>query len=523
MGMFFKSILFNIASMIFTAFCCAVLTFAFVLPRRAAFRFVQVLYFMGNSWVERIFLGLDYRVTGRENLPEGSYILAVKHYSTYETLKMPVIFGDIAIILKKELTWIPFWGWYTIKTGMIPVDRGGRNKAVESLIAGGRRVIAQGRPILIFPQGTRVAVTDTVADKPYKIGGAKIAEALNLPVVPVATNSGAFWPKQSFFKKSGVVDFKILPAIPAGLSAPELLKQLESVLEPESDALMKNPAYNVKTGRSTLWGFKPLLKIAVFVFALWAGWWHLAASMVERQMGALPQNISSPNKAVVDGFPGALKVTWADVTYASPSGTVKLPLAIAKVWPLPAMPAYVAAPQGFTLDANRKGQPVHFVAESFALDANLPALWKPRAQWAMQFKAVAIKAGESALQAEGHVDAPLFGAPVNGALNARVSGYGALLQLLAQNNILPADNARMAKSFMDAMAVAQGNAGSIAVPVSIKDDDVYISMLKVMSLADLRPPVDESGLIQQRIRSGGSATDGLPAPAPQTPVPAQQP
>ena len=95
---FVRSLTFNIAFYIYTAACCLVLVFAFLLPRKAAFTFVQMLYFRGIAWVERIFLGLDYRVEGRENLPrEGSYILAVKHYSTYETLKMPVIFGDIAI------------------------------------------------------------------------------------------------------------------------------------------------------------------------------------------------------------------------------------------------------------------------------------------------------------------------------------------------------------------------------------------------------------------------------------------
>ena len=126
---------------------------------------------------------------------------------------------------------------------MIPIDRGGGSAAIKSLIRGGKRVVAEGRPILIFPQGTRVRADETTAEKPYKIGIAKIAQALDLPIVPVAINSGAFWPKHSFYKKSGVVDFQILPIIPAGLPPTETLKTLEAVLEPACAELMAKAEY----------------------------------------------------------------------------------------------------------------------------------------------------------------------------------------------------------------------------------------------------------------------------------------
>lgn len=244
MRAFIKSLIFNIAFFAYSLAASLLFSWIFVLPPRKAFA-VLLYYFRGVTWVERVFMNLDYAVTGLENLPpKGTpYILAVKHYSAYETLTVPVIFGDIAIILKRELTWIPFWGWYTIKTGMIPVDRGGGSKAIASLIRGGKRVTAEGRPILIFPQGTRVAPDDTTADKPYKIGIAKIAHALGVPIVPVATNSGAFWPKHSFYKKSGIVDFKVLPPIALKDSAPETLKALESALEPACAELMANPKF----------------------------------------------------------------------------------------------------------------------------------------------------------------------------------------------------------------------------------------------------------------------------------------
>jgi 1-acyl-sn-glycerol-3-phosphate acyltransferase len=241
---FLRSLAFNICFFGYCFFASFFFVWVFALPRKKAWRALR-LYFGGVAWIERVVLGLDYRVSGLENLPPSGtpYILAVKHYSAYETLKVPVIFDDVAIILKRELTWIPFWGWYPLKCGMIPVDRGRGGKALSSLIDGCRKAAAEGRPILIFPQGTRVLPQQSVVEKPYKIGIAKIATTLSLPIIPVALNSGAFWPKHSFYKRGGVVDFKILPAIPPSSSAPDTLRALEGVLERESAGLMRSAGF----------------------------------------------------------------------------------------------------------------------------------------------------------------------------------------------------------------------------------------------------------------------------------------
>lgn len=240
MKRFIRSLFFNIAFYGYTVVACLVLMWAFVLPRKWAL-FAVMLYFKGIIPIERCIMKLDYRVTGWENLPaSGSYILAMKHQSAYETLKLLPIFGNIAVILKRELTWIPFWGWYTIKTGMIPVDRGARGKAMESLLEGGRRVVSENRPIVIFPQGTRTVIGATTKDNPYKFGVAKLAEALQIPVVPVALNSGVFWGRKAFLKQSGIVDFKILPPISPNQSTQAIMDQLQAVLEPESDLLVQN-------------------------------------------------------------------------------------------------------------------------------------------------------------------------------------------------------------------------------------------------------------------------------------------
>lgn len=496
---FVRSFTFNIAFYIYTAACCLVLVFAFLLPRKAAFTFVQMLYFRGIAWVERIFLGLDYRVEGRENLPrEGSYILAVKHYSTYETLKMPVIFGDIAIILKRELTWIPFWGWYTIKTGMIPVDRGGRHKALESLIRGGRRVVAQGRPILIFPQGTRVAATDTPATKPYKIGGARIAEALNLPIVPVACNSGAFWPKHSFMKKTGIVDFRVLPAIPAGLPATEALARLEDVLERESNALMQAPAYGAHTRATRLWGLRPLLRLALVLAALWCVWWPIAAHGVRVELDAQQAAIltASPEPAKISGFPGPLRIEWRVASYNTPEMQITAPLVRACFWPLPGASLRITAPEGARLLARHAGRTVDFMVQDFSLGARLP-LFAP----SISLRSLDLASGDSRLAALGDIAVPLNGQPVNGKIEAALFGYDAFLDRLVQDGLVRAQSARMARSILGAMAAAQDD-GSVHVPAAVHDDVVYVSVVRLFSLADWRRPADESGMPPQKIRSG---------------------
>lgn len=506
MGIFFKSLIFNIAFYIYTAFCCFVLTFSFILPRKAAFTFVQFLYFRGIAVVERLFLNLDYHVEGREHLPpDGKYILAVKHYSTYETLKMPVIFGDIAIILKRELSWIPFWGWYTIKTGMIPVDRGGGQKALASLVAGGKRVIAQNRPILIFPQGTRVQATDTTAEKPYKFGIARIAENLNLPIVPVALNSAAFWPKHAFLIKSGTVDFKILPPIPAGLPASEALKRLEEVLEPASAELMKNPKISTKGPR---WIKCVFLFLAILAIA-WGAWWHKAAGIVQNKLSALP--LTSPYKPQIDGFPGAIRVTWPDVTYNSSyqsySASIAIPVFEAKAWPVPAGRGEFIAPQGFTINAVQNHKPVNFRAEDFTLDFGLPG------PSALHILGINLKSGDTTLSGEGHIAIPINHDPINGSLDMTLSEYDDFLSTLADQGLIAKKVKNIASDLFSVMSTTQGHSGTVDVPLSIKDDVVYAGFIRLLDIKDLRAPVVQSETPPQKIRSDDSVTDAPRAPS----------
>lgn len=188
--------------------------------------------------MEKYILGLDYQIIGAEHIPEnGSFIIASKHQSAYETLKLFIIFDKPAIIYKKELQWIPLWGLYLIFSKMIPINRGKTRAALNSIITNSKDVVESGRPITIFPQGTRTKVGEK---KPYKSGFMRLYEHYNLPILPIALNSGCFWGKNSFLKKPGLVTFKILPLVPAGQDPKAVLKQLENDIERESDLLANN-------------------------------------------------------------------------------------------------------------------------------------------------------------------------------------------------------------------------------------------------------------------------------------------
>ena len=210
-----------------------------LLPRKWAFAILYHVYFKSVHWCEKHIIGLDFVVIGKENIPKnGSYIIAMKHQSVYETLKMFHIFGDTRILLKKQLAWIPFWGWYALKVGMISVDRGRGREAVQSILINAAPVVDSGVPILIYPQGTRVSIKDTVKDKPYKYGAIRMYEHFNIPILPVAMNSGKFWPRHSFIIKPGTVTFKILPIIEAGHDVDEAHQRMQNVIESESIKLL---------------------------------------------------------------------------------------------------------------------------------------------------------------------------------------------------------------------------------------------------------------------------------------------
>lgn len=177
-----------------------------------------------HHWVAKLVLGVRSEVQGR--IPHGAFLIAVKHESMYETLEMERIADTPVIVLKRELSEIPFFGWLSRRYGVIPVDRSAGSRALREMVAAGRAAVAEGRPIMIFPEGTRVAPGTSPK---LRAGFAGLYRALGLPVVPVAVDSGRLWPR-GLLKRSGTVHFRIGEAIPPGLGREEIERRVHSAI-----------------------------------------------------------------------------------------------------------------------------------------------------------------------------------------------------------------------------------------------------------------------------------------------------
>jgi len=229
-----RSLLFNLAFYAWTAFLGIAALPMLLAPRAVVMRF-------GRWWsrtvldLARAIAGIDYELRGAEHLPREPAIIAMKHQSAWDTLGVPALFGDVAIVLKRELLWIPFYGWYARKAGMIPIDRGAGATALKSMLRRAREVVAERRPIVIFPEGTRTAVG---AKRAYHPGVAALYSQLGLPVVPVAVNSGLFWPRRSFLKRPGRIVVEALPPLPPGLERKAFLAELQSRIETATERLV---------------------------------------------------------------------------------------------------------------------------------------------------------------------------------------------------------------------------------------------------------------------------------------------
>lgn len=176
------------------------------------------------AWI----VGLRFRVLGLEHLPSGPCIIASKHQSSFETLLFHTIRPDIAIGLKEELIRIPLFGWYLKIAENIAIDRGGAAKAMRSLLEGAKTAVANGLSILIFPEGNRRPVG---APPDYKPGVAALYKALDVPVVPVALDSGRYWPRRSFAKRPGTITVRFLEPIQPGLDRQAFMRLLQERTE----------------------------------------------------------------------------------------------------------------------------------------------------------------------------------------------------------------------------------------------------------------------------------------------------
>ena len=243
---FIRSIIFNIFFYGFTTLVCLALMPALLFPRNAVLG-VTRFYLCGVRFIEKYILGLTFEIRGQQHLPkEGAYIVAAKHQSAYETMKLHALFGDPTIVLKKELIGIPIFGSFLKKIDVIPIDRSSKEDAVKAIISGAKRMKETSRPIVIFPQGTRTATNASTKQKPYKGGIVKMYSNTDLPVIPMALNSGLFWGRNSFIKKPGKVIFEFLSPIESGLPDKKVMKAIEDRIEEKSHALMQEARNNYR-------------------------------------------------------------------------------------------------------------------------------------------------------------------------------------------------------------------------------------------------------------------------------------
>ncbi|MDD3181683.1 MAG: lysophospholipid acyltransferase family protein [Alphaproteobacteria bacterium] len=228
-----RSILFSFVFAFWSLVPTALVVWVAFLPLPVLLKTIR-FWQWGVMFLARFIVGIKYKVVGWENVPKGACIIASKHQSAYETCLLHILFGDPAIVLKKELTRIPIWGWYAKYSGLIPIDRKGGVKSLSIMKKACDDAVKAGRKIVIFPQGTRVAPG---VKKPYKVGVVALYQDLDIPVVPVALNSGLFWPKKGWLKYPGTVTIAFLPPIPAGLSRSQMMRRLEHDVETESARL----------------------------------------------------------------------------------------------------------------------------------------------------------------------------------------------------------------------------------------------------------------------------------------------
>ncbi|HEV2611751.1 MAG TPA: lysophospholipid acyltransferase family protein [Noviherbaspirillum sp.] len=240
--LFIRSLLFSLLMIVATVIW-APLCFLFAPLSYNRRYYMTVRWNVFIIWAAKTICGIRYQVKGMENLPDAPVVLLSKHQSAWETIfycftmPRPPVF-----VFKKELTYIPFFGWGIALMRMIPIDRSKAKDAFAQVVEQGKKRLADGQWIIIFPEGTRIPVGQRGR---YKSGGARLAIETNTLAVPIAVNSGECWPKNSFIKKPGVITVSIgKPISPQGRSATELMQQVENWIESEMRVISSPGIYS---------------------------------------------------------------------------------------------------------------------------------------------------------------------------------------------------------------------------------------------------------------------------------------
>jgi 1-acyl-sn-glycerol-3-phosphate acyltransferase len=222
-----RSLVFNALFYVNTALWLIAALPTFFMPYRAI---IEVAKAWGrfNRALTRMVAGIDYEIRGAEKIPRGPVIVAAKHQSAWETFALLSLFDNPTFIIKRELQWIPIFGWFTIKGRMVPVQRGAGSQTLTNMIERARIELSRGRQLVIFPEGTRRAPG---AEPRYKYGVAQLYAAEGVPCIPIALNSGLFWPRRSLRRNPGTILVEVLDPILPGLDKDVFLERLKNEIE----------------------------------------------------------------------------------------------------------------------------------------------------------------------------------------------------------------------------------------------------------------------------------------------------
>ncbi len=229
MNLYLRSLLFSIImalTVLFYSFFCIL---AYPFPFR--YRYAIIMAFTGAMiWLLKVICGVNYKIEGLENIPKDRVgIVLSKHQSAWETFLLPRLFHHSAIILKRELLWVPFFGWGLRLVDPIAINRRDKTSAMEQIIAKGRKCLEEGRWIIMFPEGTRIPYGKVGT---YRAGGTRLAVATGYPVIPVAHNAGRYWSKRGLLKYPGTIQVVIGPLIETkGRKSEEVLAEVKNWIE----------------------------------------------------------------------------------------------------------------------------------------------------------------------------------------------------------------------------------------------------------------------------------------------------
>jgi 1-acyl-sn-glycerol-3-phosphate acyltransferase len=233
-----RSLIYFVVFYIVTALYLVLGSWLLIGPRPWAMKGLEV---HGRTcvWLLRLICGTKLEVRGRENLPKSGCLVISKHQSAWDTFGLISLFRDPAIVLKDELKWVPFYGWFCVKFEHILVKRDKASAALKAMIRDAKQRVSIGREVVIFPEGTR---TIPGASPDYKPGYVALYEALGVVTVPLALNSGLFWPRRSPWRYPGTIVVEFLPSLPPGLPRAEFRSLIEAAIETASTRLIEEAA-----------------------------------------------------------------------------------------------------------------------------------------------------------------------------------------------------------------------------------------------------------------------------------------